>query len=180
MSIAFMAIGIPGCGKSTWAGKVEGLPSARMQLLGDPRQSCVVLSTDDIITQIGSEYGFSYNDAFQKLYPFAEKVMYKDLEAAVAVERDIYWDQTNLTAKVRRRKLEMIPAYYMKVAVCFATSLDEAKKRNEKRSAKVIPAHVIDNMWQQLELPTFDEDFDRIINVDNTGCKFQISTRQTK
>ena len=92
--------------------------------------------------------------------------MHADATSAFAAGRDVIWDQTNVTAKTRGKKLNRVPAHYEKVAVYFVTPADaELKQRLANRPGKTIPANIVMGMVSQLEMPTAEEGFDRIIVV---------------
>ena len=76
------------------------------------------------------------------------------------------WDQTNITAKTRMKKLAKVPSFYEKIAVYFNTPPEaELQRRLANRPGKTIPANIVMGMVSQLEMPTADEGFDRIIVV---------------
>lgn len=92
--------------------------------------------------------------------------MNEDLRKAVLNRQNIYWDQTNLTAKTRASKLALVPLTYEKTAVFFPTPNDEElKQRLAGRPGKTIPANVVLGMKSQLEIPTETEGFDRVVVI---------------
>jgi len=79
-----------------------------------------------------------------------------------ANNKDVIWDQTNLTAKSRAAKLKMLPDYY-KIAVVFKTpDAEEHARRLASRPGKSIPEGVLRSMAANLELPTEAEGFQEI------------------
>ena len=152
MQTLYMLIGVPGAGKSTWI-KNCGIDA-------------VILSTDDKIEAAAVAEGKTYNDMFKSVIGAAEKQMHADAAAAFAAGRDVIWDQTNVTAKTRGKKLNRVPAHYEKVAVYFVTPDNaELQRRLANRPGKTIPANIVMGMVSQLEMPTVEEGFDRIIVV---------------
>ncbi len=152
MQKLYILIGVPGSGKSTWI-KNCGIDA-------------VILSTDDKIEAAAEAAGKTYNDMFKSVIGEAEKQMYADALAAFAAGRDVIWDQTNVTAKTRGKKLNRVPAHYEKIAVYFNTpDTAELNRRLANRPGKTIPANIVMGMVSQLEMPTADEGFDRIIIV---------------
>lgn len=148
----YMLIGVPGSGKSTWI-KNCGIDA-------------VVLSTDDKIEAAAEAAGKTYNEMFRSVIGAAEKQMYADAAAAFAAGRDVIWDQTNITAKTRMKKLAKVPSFYEKIAVYFNTPPEaELQRRLANRPGKTIPANIVMGMVSQLEMPTLEEGFDRIIIV---------------
>lgn len=147
----YMLIGVPGSGKSTW-----------LKYMGLDRET--VLSTDDKIEAAAAAQGKTYNDVFKAEIAAAEKQMYKDAAEAFAADRTVIWDQTNITAKTRKKKLAIVPEHYDVVAVYFATPDDtELNRRLANRPGKTIPANIVMGMKSQLEEPTHDEGFVEII-----------------
>lgn len=147
----YMLIGVPGSGKSTWL-RTMGL------------DTLVVLSTDDKIEAAAAAQGKTYNDVFKSEITAAEKQMYKDAETAFAADCDVIWDQTNITAKTRSKKLRIVPEHYDVVAVYFETPNDvELQRRLANRPGKTIPANIVMGMKSQLEEPKHSEGFVEII-----------------
>ena len=69
-----------------------------------------------------------------------------------------------MTAAARAKKLAHIPDVYEKVAVFFSTpESKEHARRLASREGKNIPWNVIQGMKSQLEAPTPEEGFDKII-----------------
>lgn len=148
----WMLIGVPGSGKSTYR---AALPA-----------DATVLSTDDQIEDIAADMGKTYSEVFRDHIGQAEKDMYQRAMKAFAAGRDVIWDQTNLTAKTRAKKLIMVPDQYEKIAVYFPTpEPDELQRRLDSRKGKAIPANILMGMSSQLQRPTRDEGFDHIIQA---------------
>lgn len=148
----WMLIGVPGSGKSTYR---ASLPT-----------DAVVLSTDDQIESIAAGLGKTYTEVFRDHIAQAEKDMYQRAMKAFAAGEDVIWDQTNLTAKTRAKKLIMVPDQYEKIGVYFATpDADELQRRLDSRKGKTIPANILMGMASQLQRPTREEGFDRIIDA---------------
>ena len=147
-----MLIGVPGSGKSTY----------RASLPAD----ATVLSTDDQIEAIAAGLGKAYTEVFRDHIAGAEKDMYQRAMKAFAAGEDVIWDQTNLTAKTRAKKLIMVPDEYEKIAVYFDTpEAAELQRRLDSRKGKTIPANILMGMASQLQRPTREEGFDRIIDA---------------
>lgn len=147
-----MLIGVPGSGKSTW-----------IQNQNFNFNNTVIVSTDNIIEDRAVAKGLTYSDIFQDEIKSATAEMNDSLKAAIAQQKDIVWDQTNLTKKTRRPKLMQFPIEYEKIAVFFVTPDDvELQRRLGNRPGKTIPANVLLGMKSQLQLPQLDEGFDYI------------------
>lgn len=150
----FMLVGVPGAGKSTWI--------KNQQLTDD----AFVLSTDNYIEDKALAEGRVYYLAFEDHIYDATAQLYDDLEYAMQHGKDIIWDQTNLTVKGRRDKLQKVMGSYEKIAVVFETPEDigeRLKKREE--TGKVIPVSVFENMVASYQPPTRFEGFSKIITA---------------
>lgn len=148
MPVLYMLIGVPGSGKSTW--------------IKNNKHDAVVISTDDYVERAAEKQGKTYSEVFKDVIGFATDQMEKDIIQAVRNERDIIWDQTNLTAKSRKAKLAKIPDDYHKVAVFFPVPKD-LRDRLASRPGKTIPEPVVLSMINQLQPPTKEEGFDEIV-----------------
>jgi predicted kinase len=153
MPTVYLLIGIPGSGKSTWLAKQD-------------LSNAVVLSTDNYVEKFARLNNKTYTEIFKHVIGEATRLMQEDLRAAIRDQKVIFWDQTNLRAKVRAGKLAQIPGTWERVAVYFPTPPDaELARRLANRPGKTIPANVVLGMKSQLEPPTESEGFDRIITV---------------
>lgn len=155
----WMLIGVPGSGKSTW------IDSHSWDF-----DNTVVISTDNIIDQRAAAQGRTYSDVFNQEIKTATAEMEMNLKKAFASKKNIIWDQTNLTPKTRKNKLDKIPRDYKKIAVFFRTPAEqELQRRLTKRATDVgkhIPRNIVLGMISQLTAPTYDEGFDEIVTVD--------------
>ena len=147
-----MLCGIPTCGKSTY---VEN----GLKTIG---RSYVILSTDSYIERKALQDNMTYNDVFDTYIYEATKALNESLRVAISFDKHIVWDQTNLTPRARKNKLKKVPDYYLKTAVWFDISLEEAMIRNQQRPGKVIPGEVLKNMHRSFIPPTESEGFDLI------------------
>lgn len=150
-----MLCGIPTSGKSSYVRQgQEETPHL---------DGFIVLSTDAYIERKAKKLKMSYNEAFDDLIGEAVEDMENNLHSALRDNLSIVWDQTNLTPKVRRRKLAKIPPRYEKTAVWFDISLEEALRRNENRPDKFVPKDIIKRMHAMFVPPTKSEGFTHII-----------------
>ncbi len=147
-----MLCGIPTSGKSTYVNEL---------LLDYP--DATVLSTDNYIERVARESGKTYNDVFESSIKKAGDHLYRQLYSARGEGKVVIWDQTNLTSKVREKKLKHFPLSCIKKCFYFEISLDEALERNERREGKFIPKSVLKRMHSQFEIPTEDGGFNTII-----------------
>lgn len=156
----WMMIGVAAAGKSTVIERHLYKPGI------------IVISTDNIIENIAQACGTTYSDIFDKVSSFVGKYSLQMVRDAINESKDIVWDQTNLTAKSRKKKLDMFPKHYYKVGVYVETpEISEIMRRNDLRSksGKFIPHNVLNNMIQSLEIPSHQEGFDEIWLVDKNG-----------
>lgn len=151
-----MLCGIPTSGKSTYLANKPQWTSSNY----------VVLSTDSYIECVAKANNSTYNEMFDQLISKAQEQLNSDLREALKANKNIIWDQTNLTPKARRKKLTLIPAHYEKHAVWFDISTEEALKRNKCRLGKVIPARVIIQMAYSFTPPTLTESFTHVIKAN--------------
>ena len=153
MPTLYMLVGVPGSGKSTWLSKQD-------------LSNAVVLSTDNYVEHFAKLNNTTYTDIFKKVIGEATRLMKEDLRKAIADQKDVYWDQTNVTAKARAPKLAQVPHTWEKVAVFFPTPPHpELTRRLASRPGKTIPANVVLAMASQLETPSEAEGFDEVIMV---------------
>lgn len=154
-----MLVGIPGSGKSTWISKTF-------------ENNWPVVSSDNFIEQKAKENDASYDQMFQKHIKEAEAFVTAQVKAYTEKNLSFVWDQTNLTKKVRARKLSQIPGDYFKMAVFFDISKQTILERLVKRSAeqgKTIPTNIINSMFGNMCAPTLEEGFNSILIIKEDG-----------
>ena len=156
MAELLMLIGVPGSGKSTWV-KENCDPLAYN-----------LISSDNYIDKVAEKEGITYNEAFQKHIKKATEDMNKMAKYAFDNDRSVIWDQTNLTAKSRKAKLAMVPKHYKQITLYFTVPKDEEHKRRlDSRPGKTIPHHILKNMIESAEPPSYDEGFDHVLIHEN-------------
>lgn len=149
----YMLIGVPAAGKSTWRANHPSI-----------NDSTIVLSTDDKIDAYAKSQSKTYNEVFLQAIEPATQEMNRDFLRAIKNNHNIVWDQTNLTASARKKKLKNIPEHYYKIAIYFPIPSD-LEARLASRPGKTIPANVMARMVAQLEKPTFEEGWDEIVEI---------------
>lgn len=155
MPKAYILVGVPGSGKSTWISKAPVDWS-----------NTVVASTDNYVEREAKRQGKTYSEVFNEVMPDAVKHMANTVIDAVGNKQDIIWDQTSTTKHTRVKKLRMLPVNYETIAVVFSTpDKKELSRRLGSRPGKTIPDEVINNMISKWEEPSEDEGFDKIIFV---------------
>lgn len=155
MPKAYILVGVPGSGKSTWISQAPV-----------DWNNTIVASTDNYVEQEAKRQGKSYTEVFNDVMPDAVKHMAQTVIDAVRNNQDIIWDQTSTTRHTRAKKLRMLPSNYETIAVVFHTpDKEELNKRLDNRPGKKIPIDVISNMIQQWEEPNRSEGFSDILYI---------------
>lgn len=149
-----MLVGLPGTGKSTWV-KNQGFYD---------KPDWMVLSTDNFIESVASGEGKTYSEVFPASIKFAEANLTEALNYAIKSKMNIVWDQTNLSAITRSKKLARVPLCYRRIARVFPIPENHNEWLNSPdRVGKVIPPHIIDSMIATYVTPSIYEGFDEII-----------------
>lgn len=150
MRTAYILVGIPGSGKTTWADR-------RAQ-----NGNMLVVSTDYHVEQEARRTGKTYSEIFEEYMPMAIELMLNDIKWAKENGMDIIWDQTSTTVASRAKKIRMLSDYSL-IAVVFPIPPEkELQERLASRSGKVIPNDVLEKMKNGFVLPTKEEGFDEI------------------
>lgn len=145
----YIPIGIPGSGKSTWFDK-QGFDAA----------DTAFISMDQIREEIAGDVDDQSKNAL--VAKIAKDRFKQALSLQVPV---IFWDATSVKRKYRKELIKPAKqAGYEVVAVYFDVPLEVAKQRNADRE-RVVPDHVLDRMWNQMQKPERSEGFDVIQTV---------------
>lgn len=155
--VVYMLCGPVCVGKSTWVEKNIVIPY-------------YVASTDALIEEAAKAKGLTYNDVFKDEIGAATARMNDWIVASILVDKDIVWDQTNLTPKVRKNKMKVFDGSdYRRIAIAFVDAdKNIIMERNQARPGKVIPENVIDSMLANYVVPTLEDEpwFDEIRYVN--------------
>lgn len=150
--ICHMMIGIPGTGKTTYAGFV--LPF-------HPR-----ISTDEYIMTIAQCLNTTYDDVFRRVIKLSTQAMKRDVDNLVKLKCDFIWDQTNTTKNSRSNKIKkLLEGGYDVEAHVFSIPEDHINRLN--RPGKSIPLDVIKGMMENFEPPSLEEGFSKINLVNS-------------
>lgn len=150
MKTAYILVGVPGSGKSTWV---------RNQ---DWSHKCSYICTDKYVEAYARSVNKSYSEVFDEFMPKAVDFMIEEFLESRDAEKDIIWDQTSTTIKSRKKKLDMLSGYHT-IAVIFKTPDPlELVIRLKNRPGKDIPQNVINDMINGWEEPTLEEGFNEI------------------
>lgn len=157
--IVYFLIGLPYSGKSTFTKAI---------LANDNRpEDWVIVSSDKWLENKAILENINYNEAFLKYAGEAQRLMFEEAHAAIRAEKNVIWDQTNLTPKARSNKVALFGDNYYKVAVVFDVIKPEVlAERRAKRTDKVISDEILSRMSEQFTRPTIDEGFDSIVDPD--------------
>lgn len=157
--VAYMLVGVPGSGKSTWA---------EQYLARDFK----LVSSDEYIEKTAASLGKTYGDVFKQTIDAATKWMNECIQNYTTACHNIVWDQTNLTMKSRRPKLDkLMAAGYDVVAVTFEIPDAELTARRRARATatgKVIAPSIMESMGKTYVRPTRLEGFSKVIIVTPT------------
>jgi predicted kinase len=139
-----IAVGLPGCGKSTWF-REQGI----MPLSSDHLRLLLADDEDDQTIHV---------EVFECLLQLLEVRLRIGRESSAV-------DATNLTEAFRRPYFELARKHPCELeAVWFDTPLEVCLERNRKRSRQV-PEEVIREMAAALEPPREQEGFQRVTRV---------------
>jgi predicted kinase len=147
-----LLVGVPAAGKSTW-------------LKANRRPTTVVISSDDVITDLAAKQGMTYDQGFSKFIGRASGIVKaKYREALNDGMLHIVVDRTNLSPASRKAWIkDAAKKGYRVNAVVFPTPDDaELTKRLASRPGKTIPDHVMTSMKGNFVMPTADEGIDEI------------------
>jgi predicted kinase len=144
-------VGLPGAGKST--------------LISNKYPNHVIVSSDDIIEKLATGEDKTYDEVFKQFIGKATFEMKEIFKNAIENNKNIVWDQTNLTKKKRRNILNQVPSHYKKIAIVLNIPDKLRYERTAGRKGKSIPSHIMQSMEQSYQSPTKDEGFDEIIEI---------------
>jgi predicted kinase len=153
MPKAYILVGIPGSGKSTWI-------KNQTWALG-----LTVVSTDAFVEDYARAQGKTYSEVFEDYMPTAVNLMAEQVVFAREHGHDIIWDQTSTTIASRARKFNMLPDYEHIAVVFPIPGKEELIRRLTSRPGKIIPDNVIQQMIDSFEMPTTEEGFTTVIRV---------------
>ena len=150
MSKMYMVIGAPGCGKSTYI--KNHLKENEMVISRDKIRFSLLKDTD--------EYFSKEKEVYNEFI--------KQINAAIADNKDFYVDQTSLNAAARNKLFnQLIKKPDKIIGIYFTTPLDIILQRNAQRTGRaLVPENVVINMYKILTKPTSEENFDEIWEVE--------------
>lgn len=151
MAVLHLMVGIQGSGKSTYSKKLR------------------------------NEYGYKIisSDEVRKMHPDWEEVkVFPEVYRLCAMElkenRDVIFDATNITPKVRSKNIGLVREIFtdFKVYAYFIntnkeTCKERVKIRNTIDGELYLPIEVIDSYFNNLVIPSTDEGIDKVIIINN-------------
>ena len=141
-----MLVGIPGCGKSTYA-------KNRLDYF---KEDCVkIFSSDEIRQELWGD-----ENCQQEPYKVFN-LMHERVLDALKNGYDVIYDATNLTRKSRRGIMSLLPTYVKTECVIVWAPIEDCIKRDAER-ARSVGEEVIMTMCRRFEAPFYDEGFDEI------------------
>ena len=150
MSKMYMVIGAPGCGKSTY-------------IKNHLKENEIVISRDKIrfgLLKDTDEYFSKEKEVYNEFI--------KQINAAIADNKDFYVDQTSLNAAARNKLFnKLIKKPDKIIGIYFTTPIDIILQRNAQRNGRaLVPENVVIDMYKILTKPTSEESFDEIWEVE--------------
>ena len=190
----YIPVGIQGSGKSTRGEQLQ-------------KQGVVVVSSDKTREELFGQYATEeiplskilqdqYCDAFlQSLNikdldskSIKEKIrlcnneVFKELDKKVnlllANNKDIYYDGTNISKKVRRNIIEKYKDRAEIICEYFTTPLKICLERNKNRDRKVSEEAII-NYSKWIQTPELSEGFDKLCTINTRGEREEVEKQPT-
>lgn len=147
-SNAYILVGAPGSGKSTWGKKIAQNNPNLVRLCPD---------------EFRAKFGWGEGD--QSVSPQAFAATRSGMETALKEGKDVLIDATSMNRKSRKDFVDIAKKHNAKkIAVVFEATRETLIERNKKRGeegGRVVPTDVIDRMLGKYEVPTH-ADFDEI------------------
>ena len=144
-----MLVGLPGCGKSTYA-----------QDLKTAYPNCLIFSSDAYRLKLLGDM----NDQSSNNLVF--ETLHKDMIEHLKSGGTAIYDATNVTRKNRKSILNRIPSDVDKTVHVIWTRIDECIERDARRSRSV-GTDVINKFLHRWQTPWYDEGFDEIRLIIN-------------
>ena len=140
MANLIIPVGVPGCGKSTWA-----------RTFLDRKYR--IVSSDEIRLKMFGSLRAAFNGSEEQVAENKEKVFkayYDDIELALKHNVDVYADATNLRKYYRERLSEIADKTGAKTHVFLFRNLSTAAYRNLQRDfSDQVPREAMDSMYDK-------------------------------
>jgi predicted kinase len=159
MSSVYILMGLPGSGKTTW----------RNRFLAERDGAAHAVARDDVVEEMAAAHGITYGEAWRTFSKAIDKEFRRRLTEAFTLGKDVVVDNTNLTAKARRRILGRVPEGWERVGVIFDVPEQWLIHRLAARAeagGKCVAPWLVSRMrldW----VPPAPDDFDQLLIVRN-------------
>ena len=156
MADLYLMCGVPGCGKSTFLkNKIN-------------KDNSIIVSRDEI--------RFSLLKPYEQYFAHEKEVLeilWMRINEGLANGKDVFVDQTSLTAKSRKWLLEHVHGYEHANLVWIDEELETCLERNEKRrgTKAYVPRESVVRMYSQFVMPSLNEGFYRIYHYSSKENK---------
>lgn len=155
----YILIGLPGVGKTTWVNSQFW------------KNDCVILSSDNLIEEYAKQNNKTYDEVFDEYINIAIKQINNDAIIARNNNKNVIWDQTNLTIKSRRKRMELFPNYNHIFVIFGTPEIEEHNRRLNSRIGKTISEDLLFKMKNSFEYPTWNENCNQIWYITKYFCK---------
>jgi predicted kinase len=150
--VYIMLIGVPASGKSTF--------------IENYLDDFMIYSSDYHLQEYADSLNSTYDQIFSDWIGQATEEATSWRNHAFKHDLDVVDDHTNLTPKVRAKRLSAIPAHYTKIGLVFSIpESNEHVRRLNSRIGKSIPDYVIAGMIDSFKYPEYGEGFDIICSI---------------
>lgn len=151
--ICITLVGMPGSGKTSWR---EGFVTNI-----DYPEDWVIISADDMIEDYAEENGLTYKAAFDIMKDKANNHIAAAISSAKMCNKNIIWDQTNVTENKRKIIIKTLPGYKHYLVSFLDVSYQTIMNRNAARvlHGRDIPSDIIDQMFEST-CHVFGDDFE--------------------
>jgi predicted kinase len=161
MPSVYVLMGLPGSGKTTW----------RNRFVAERAGAAHAVARDDVVEEVAVLHGITYREAWATFSKTIDKEFRRRLTEAFTLGKDVVVDNTNLTAKARRRIFSRVPEDWEKVGVIFDVPEHRLVHRLLAR-ADAGGKHVAPWLVPRMRLdwvPPVPGEFDRLLIV-RPGC----------
>ncbi|XP_059145117.1 putative uncharacterized protein DDB_G0282133 [Physella acuta] len=157
-----MLIGLPGCGKTTWA---------VTQQQEHPEKRYCILGTDLIIEKMdtGSGQSDDYMRRFKKLNKLADGCYSRLLKEAGMSRRNYIIDEPNVCPSIREKKLKGFTGFTRRAVIIQPSDLELQRRAEERRKnlKKIVPESNVRELKANFRLPEDDSKlFDSVEYVE--------------